>query len=329
MTIDSNRLESLSSQLVAARGGDRVALARLISIVERSAGRDVTMEAMLRLHPGESYTVGITGAPGAGKSTLLNMLLSEAVSEQRRTAVLAIDPSSPLSQGAMLGDRLRMPRLAGNDNVYMRSMASRGMLGGMAAAVHQTMRILASAGWPWVVVETIGAGQTEVDIAATADTVIVVLTPGAGDEIQAFKAGLMEIADIFLINKADLPGAQKTRNDVLGMLTTLQGRRWIPPVVDTVALKDIGGGAVWQAIDAHRAFLEVNGLLQSKRRERTEIELMSLARRNFDARLKQARQVPATQSLVDDVLAGRLDIQTAAAQLSEEAARVQFAAAKD
>ncbi|MDQ2649558.1 MAG: methylmalonyl Co-A mutase-associated GTPase MeaB [Actinomycetota bacterium] len=259
-----------------ARSGDRAALARLLSVVER--GGDDARALAERTHPlgGAAYTVGVTGAPGAGKSTLTNALLARMRADDVRVAVLAIDPSSPFSGGAILGDRVRMQDHTEDPAVYIRSMATRGHLGGLSLATRDAVRTLDAVGWPWILIETVGVGQVEVDVAAAADTTVVVVNPGWGDAVQANKAGLLEIADVFVINKADRPGASETRRDLDRMLD-LSGREgWRPPIVDTVAAMGQGLDELWSAMAAHRDHLVGSGELEARRRARVADELMRI-----------------------------------------------------
>ena len=223
----------------AARSGDRVALPRLLSLVERGGAVARAVAAVAYRSPDQAYTVGITGAPGAGKSTLTDQLIVRArtrgLDGSDRVGVLAIDPSSPFSGGAILGDRVRMQNHALDEKVFIRSMATRGHLGGLAVAVPDAVRVLSAVGIPVVLLETVGVGQQEVSVAAATDTTIVVVNPGWGDAIQANKAGLLEIADLFVINKADRPGARETRRDLDQMLDLTQLGGWRPPIVETVA----------------------------------------------------------------------------------------------
>ena len=263
--------------LAAARTGDRAALARLLSLVERGGE---PARAIGRLaHPlgGGAYTIGITGAPGAGKSTLTSALVGEVRRAGDEVAVLAIDPSSPFTGGAILGDRVRMGDHALDDGVYIRSMATRGHLGGLSLATPQAVRVLDAAGKPWVIIETVGVGQVEVEIVGSADTTVVVVNPGWGDAVQANKAGLMEIADIFVINKADRDGARQTRHDLEAMLyLTAPGGGsdgWTPPVVSTVASEGQGADELWAEVQRHRAHLVGSGTLERRRTERLSDEL--------------------------------------------------------
>jgi LAO/AO transport system kinase len=264
-----------------ACAGDRSALARLLSLVEQ--GGDPARAVGRRTHVlgGNAYTVGVTGAPGAGKSTLTNAMVAELRGAGDRVAVLAIDPSSPFTGGAILGDRVRMGDHALDDGVFIRSMATRGHLGGLALAAPEAVRVLDAAGYPWVILETVGVGQVEVEVVGTADTTVVVVNPGWGDSVQANKAGLMEIADVFVINKADRPGADTTRRDLEQMLDLSAGdphdpggdHRWRPPVVSTVASTGAGVDGLVGAVAAHRAHLEATGGLEVRRRRRLDDEL--------------------------------------------------------
>lgn len=268
----------------AARGGDRSALARLLSAIERG-GPDAREVGRLTFPAsGRAYTVGLTGAPGAGKSTLTDQLISvvRGGAAPPEVAVLAVDPSSPFSGGAILGDRVRMQEHALDPGVFIRSMASRGHLGGLALATREAIRALDSAGLPWILVETVGVGQVEVDIAQAADTTVVVVNPGWGDSVQANKAGLLEVADMFVINKADRPGADETERDLSRMLDMSAPGAWRPPVVRCAATSGEGVGEVWEAIGRHRRHLEEGGELAERRRRRLEDELRQIVVRRLE-----------------------------------------------
>jgi LAO/AO transport system kinase len=257
----------------AARAGDRIALARLLSLIERGGAEAAEIGRLVYHEGGSAYTVGLTGAPGSGKTTLTSALVAELRRDQVLVAVLAVDPSSPFSGGAILGDRVRMDRHVLDDGVFIRSMATRGHLGGLALATPQAVRLLDAVGYPWVLVETVGVGQVEVEVAGAADTTVVVVNPGWGDAIQANKAGLMEIADVFVINKADRPGADDTRRDLEQMLDLGGHRSWRAPVVATVATEGDGAAQVWDAVRDHRAFLERDGALAERRSVRLRAEV--------------------------------------------------------
>src|SRR5690606_18006818 len=221
----------------------------------------------------DGYTVGITGAPGAGKSTLTGALVAVMRADGEVVGVLAVDPSSPFSGGAILGDRVRMSEHALDDGVFIRSMATRGHLGGLGVATPGAIRVLHAAGCPWVLVETVGVGQVEVEIAGAADTTVVVVNPGWGDAVQANKAGLLEIADVFVVNKADRPGAAQTRRDRGSRLEMVEGRSWRPPSVATVATDGSGADALWDAVLGHREHVERSGELARRRADRARDEL--------------------------------------------------------
>jgi len=247
-------------------------------LAERGGAAGRRLARLTYPRSGTAYSVGLTGAPGAGKSTLADRLIAKALEETGEpVAVLAIDPTSPLSGGAILGDRVRMQDHALNRSVYIRSMATRGHLGGLAAAVPDAVRVFDAAGWPLVFVETVGVGQVEVEVAASCDTVVVVLNPGWGDAVQANKAGLLEVADVLVINKADRPGVRETKRDLVHMLQLSHGLEWMPPIVETVASNGDGIRELWEAIVSHRAHLEASGGLARRRTARLVEETERLA----------------------------------------------------
>ena len=306
--------------LTATRRGDRVALARLLSVVE--AGGDAARAALTDLPvtvADGSWTVGITGAPGAGKSTLTNHVVSHLRQADERVAVLAIDPTSPFTGGAILGDRVRMQRHDTDPDVFIRSMATRGHLGGLSRAAPQAVRVLAAAGYGWVVVETVGVGQVEVEIAGAADTTVVVVNPGWGDGVQAAKAGLLEIGDVFVVNKADRAGVDATVHDLRSMLSLAGHRAWDPPIIETVATEDLGVAELLDALGAHRRHLETSGELAQRREQRIADELRALV---LDRLAKRADDVCSGErfaTVVRDVADGASDPYTAATFLSEGA----------
>jgi LAO/AO transport system kinase len=268
-------------------------------------------------HPlsGNAYTVGITGAPGSGKSTLTSALITVMRRAGERVAVLAIDPSSPFSGGAILGDRVRMQEHALDDDVFIRSMATRGHLGGLALATPEAVRLLDAAGHRWVLIETVGVGQVEVEVAGAADSTVVVVNPGWGDAVQANKAGLMEIADVFVINKADRPGARETRSDLEQMLDLSEGGDWRPPILLTTATAAEGIDELWAAVASHRAFLDQEGWLADRRARRLREELTHIVAERL---LERARAVSGGEALdraAAAVLAYEVDPWTAAEEM--------------
>jgi len=262
------------------RAGDRRAAARAISMVEDGDAELPELSARVFPLTGGAHTIGLTGPPGVGKSSLVNGLVGALRGRGSTAAVLAIDPTSPLSGGALLGDRVRMQEHATDPGVFIRSMATRGHLGGMALAAPEAIRILDASGKDIVFVETVGVGQAEVEVAAATDTTLVVVAPGWGDAVQAAKAGILEIADVFVVNKADLDGARDAVRDLRQMLGLGEHGAWIPPVVATAAVRSEGIDELWDAIDAHREHAAATGSLEERRRRRTieEVEAMVAAR---------------------------------------------------
>jgi LAO/AO transport system kinase len=293
----------------AARNGDRSSLARLLSMVERG-GPDARAIGRL-VHPlgGDSYTVGLTGAPGAGKSTLTSMLIGHLRASGIEVSVLAIDPSSPFTGGAILGDRVRMQDHATDPGVFIRSMATRGHLGGLSLATPAAIGLLDAIGREWVLVETVGVGQVEIEIAGKADTTVVVVNPGWGDSVQANKAGIMEIADVFIINKADRKGVDETRRDIELMLdlSDLGHDEWRPPIVATVANDNKGIAEAWAEIERHRAFISANGTLERRREQRMRHELSELVATRLGERARQICTGEVWDKAAEDVVQRRLD----------------------
>lgn len=257
------------------RSGDRSALARLLSKVERGGAEARSVSEVTYGLVGRATTVGITGAPGAGKSTLTSSLVREMRSADVAVGVLAIDPSSPFTGGAILGDRARMDEHVLDDEVFIRSMATRGHLGGLSVAVPDAARVLDAVGMEWVLIETVGVGQVEVEIAGEADTTIVVVNPGWGDTVQANKAGLMEIADIFVVNKSDRAGVDETVSDLERMLSLRSGSQWRPLVIRTIATEGVGSAQLWAAIQQHGEW--------SRRVENSNIVVRCDVNKNSDA----------------------------------------------
>jgi LAO/AO transport system kinase len=298
------------------RAGDKRAVARLISWVE-DGDRDQLREAAEALNPqtGRAQVIGLTGSPGVGKSTLAGALVAAYRDQGLTVGVLAVDPSSPFTGGALLGDRVRMQAHALDEGVYIRSMATRGHLGGLAWATPQAVRVLDAAGCEVVLVETVGVGQAEVEVAGLADTTLVALAPGFGDAVQVAKAGILEVADIFVVNKADRDGAEVVARDLRQMLHLGEARPWQVPVVLTVAERGDGVGRLVEAIAAHRAQLESGGELERRRARRAAREVEEVALADLRAELGTLGHGEALDALAEQVAAGKLGPYSAADQL--------------
>jgi LAO/AO transport system kinase len=305
----------VTTLVTRALDGDRVAIAKLLSAIEQG-GADARA-AIAELHPktGGAWSIGITGAPGAGKSTLTDQLIAQIRATGAEVGVLAIDPSSPFSGGAILGDRVRMQQHATDDGVFIRSMATRGHLGGLAVATPHALRVLDAVGKPWIIVETVGVGQVEVEIAGHADTTVVVVNPGWGDAVQAAKAGLLEIANVFVVNKADRAGAADAVRDLQGQLEMGSSSDWKPPIVRTVATTGEGVDELWAAIGRHRAHLEADGRLAERRRDRLRAELRSIVAERLAERAQALCAGPEFDAIVDDVQSHRRDPYSAVDEL--------------
>jgi LAO/AO transport system ATPase len=302
-----------------ARRGEPRAVARLISLIEDASPALREVAAALAPAAGRARVIGLTGSPGVGKSTATSALVRALRAQDQRVGVLAVDPSSPFSGGALLGDRVRMQDHATDPNVFIRSMASRGHLGGLAWATPQAVRVLDAAGCDVVLVETVGVGQAEVEVASMADTTLVLLAPGMGDGIQAAKAGILEVADVFVVNKADRDGAEQTVRDLRYMLS-LGGRHsvagaWRPPVVRTIASKAEGIDDVLAAIDKHAAWLARTGELDRRRRARACAEIEAIALAALRDRIGDVHGSAALDTLAARVVAGETDPYAAADDL--------------
>ena len=316
-----NRSAPPGELLAAASAGDRVALARLLTLVERGGQGGRETAALAYRSGNEARTIGITGAPGAGKSTLTDRLIATIRADGGpQVAVLAVDPSSPFSGGAILGDRVRMQEHALDDGVFIRSMATRGHLGGLTVAVPEAVRVLAAAGMPIVLVETVGVGQVEVEVAAATDSTVVVVNPGWGDSIQANKAGLLETADLFVVNKADRPGARESRRDLEQMLDLTTLGDWRPPIVETVASTGQGIPELWEELERHRVFLQERGLLERQRAERLERELRQVVAARIEDKVDRLCEGEGYASMAKAIAAHELDPYQAAERLLGELA---------
>jgi LAO/AO transport system kinase len=313
-------MQDVSSLVAQAREGRPRAVARLISLVEGASPQ--LREVMRTLAPltGNAYVVGLTGSPGVGKSTSTSALVTAYRKQDKRVGVLAVDPSSPFSGGALLGDRVRMSDHASDPGVYIRSMATRGHLGGLAWAAPQAIRVLDAAGCDVILVETVGVGQSEVEIASQADTSVVLLAPGMGDGIQAAKAGILEIGDVYVVNKADRDGADATARELNHMLGLGESRKpgdWRPPIVKTVASRAEGVDEVVEALEKHRAWMEEHGVLAERRRARAAHEVETIAVTALRERIGDLRGDRRLGALAERIVAGRLDPYRAADELVE------------
>ena len=303
----------MSSLTESIRTGDGRSLAKAISMVEREDAEAERILAELYPSTGRARIIGITGSPGAGKSTLVAALAKHYRKQEKRIGIVAVDPTSPFSGGAILGDRIRMAELYTDRGVFIRSMATRGFMGGLARATNDAVDLLDAAGFDIVLVETVGVGQDEVEVIRTVQTNVVVLVPGMGDDIQAIKAGLMEIGDIFVVNKADRPGADKTVNDVTMMMSLAEEHgAWVPPIVKSVASRGEGIADLDDALQKHLEFLGTSGELDRRNRERVRIRIETLLKEKFMGRL------PDYEKIVDDVVGKRNDPHRAAENILNE-----------
>jgi LAO/AO transport system kinase len=318
--VSSRRSTGNVSELVEkARTGDARSVARLISLVEDASPLLREVMAGLAPYAGNAHVVGLTGSPGVGKSTSTAALVKALRDQDMRVGVLAVDPSSPFSGGALLGDRVRMQDHALDKDVYIRSMASRGHLGGLSWATPQALRVLDAAGCDVILIETVGVGQSEVEIAAMADTTMVLLAPGMGDGIQAAKAGILEIGDLYVINKADRDGADQVRRELRGMLALADRPEgaWLPEIVKTVASKGEGVDDVVAAIERHREHLESSGELDLRRLRRARDEIEAIAVTALREQWRGVHENAALDELAAEVVAGDSDPYAAADLLLE------------
>lgn len=300
--------------------GDRQVLARLITQVENRDPAALPVVRALYPHSGNATIVGVTGPLGVGKSSLVNLLLAHLRAERKRVGIVAVDPSSPFSGGSILGDRIRLERPAGDDGVFIRSMAARGHAGGVALATRETVRLLDAFGMDVVLVETVGSGQSDVEIHQVASTSVVVVVPHLGDEVQTLKAGLFEIADVFCVNKSDLPGADSAARYLTEMTQLATGPEgWRPKVIQTSATLPRGIPELWEAIEQHETFLDMDGSRRVRDRQRLTDEILGLVRERVDAQLGRAlEREPDLQSVLDRVVARKMDPYSAAERLLAE-----------
>src|SRR5919198_4419719 len=301
------------------RSGDKRALARAITLVEN--GEPLAYELVREIYPhtGSGYTIGVTGPPGVGKSSLISALVRHVRGSEQSVGVISVDPSSPFSHGALLGDRIRLSDHFLDPDVFIRSMGTRGHLGGLAEATLQALLVLDAAGKELVFLETVGAGQSEVEVIGIADTVLLVLMPGSGDSVQALKAGIMEIPDVIAINKLDHPAAKTMLNEVRSILALDKDRAWAPPIVLTEAVRGENVPELWEKIEAHRAFLNGEGLLEQRRRENLAGEVFAVASARAKAHLERAvADDPELRRLLDEVQRRELDPLTAVREIMEK-----------
>ena len=295
------------------------AMARLITLVENEDSGSLQIMGAIYPHTGNAYVLGITGSPGTGKSTLTDKITTILRERQQTVGVIAVDPSSPFTGGALLGDRIRMQRSAGDAEVFIRSMATRGNLGGLARTTADVVKIMDAFGKDWVIVETVGVGQDEVEIAKTADTTVVVLAPGLGDAIQSMKAGVMEIADLYVVNKADRSGADELLNEVnfrVEQDAQIRKALWKPPVVKTIALENQGTDSLMEAIEKHRSFLRQSGRLRRNRREKTRQETLALLTEEISRNvLNKVLGNGRFDALVDEIVAHKKDPYTSVEEI--------------
>ena len=315
-----NRRDWTRESLAAGvRAGDKRAVARAITLVENSD--PLAYEVVRDLYPetGRAYAVGITGPPGVGKSSLISALVRHLRAEERTVGVISVDPSSPFTHGALLGDRIRLADHFLDPGVFIRSMGTRGHLGGLAETTLQALLVLDAAGKELVFLETVGAGQSEVEVIGIADTVVLVLMPGSGDSVQALKAGIMEIPDVIAINKMDHPAAKTMLNEVRSILSLDRDRSWRPPIVLTDATRGENVPELWAKIAEHRAHLESEGELEERRRKNLAGEVFAVASGRAKAHLEQAvADDPELRRLLDAVQKRELDPLTAVREIMEK-----------
>jgi len=307
----------------AVRAGDRRALARAITLVENSD--PLAYEIVRDLYPetGRAYTIGITGPPGVGKSSLISALVRHLRADDRTVGVVSVDPSSPFTKGALLGDRIRLTDHFLDPGVFIRSMGTRGHLGGLAEATLQAVLLLDAAGKELIFLETVGTGQSEVEVIGVADTIVLVLMPGSGDSIQALKAGMMEIPDVIAVNKADHPAAKTMVSEVRSILSLDKERAWKPPIVLTEATRGEKVSELWQKVEEHRSHLESDGLLAERRRKNLAGEVFAVASARAKTHLERAvEDDPELRRLLADVESRRLDPLSAVREIMEKVFKV-------
>jgi LAO/AO transport system kinase len=310
---------TLEEVIAGVEAGERRAIGRAISLVERLGPEGRQVAATLHSRTGRAWRVGVTGAPGVGKSTLIGALVRHLRAAEQRVAVVSIDPSSPFTRGAVLGDRIRLTDHFLDPGVFIRSMASRGHQGGLAEATADAVLVLDAAGFDVILVETVGSGQNEVEVQTLTETVVLALMPGSGDGVQAIKAGLMEIPDVIAVTKADRPGADLLVSELANALSLVPGGPWEPPIVRVRALEHDGVAELWAEVERHRAFLGTGGRLEARRRDGLARQLTALAADRLSRRVAAAADPAFVDALLDEVLDLRIDPSQAVDRLLERA----------
>ena len=296
--------------------GDTKAIARFITLVEDRDKDALNVMGQIHEHTGNAHIIGITGTMGVGKSTIIGKLAKEFVERGKKVGIIGIDPSSHFSGGALLGDRIRMQDIILNKNVFIRSMGTRGMLGGLTGAIYDVVKILDASGKDVIMVETVGVGQSEIDIVKTADTIVVVTIPTLGDSIQTLKAGITEIADIFVVNKSDMPNADATVMEIQNMIEMNKNGAWKTPVIKTIASDNEGVGELLRKIEEHKEYLIKNKKLEERRKERYETELVEIIKRRLMAFIIDEPKLRGKMgSLIEKILRKEVDPYTAADEI--------------